>query len=364
MTKPKTRPRRWLWMAVVLGLATQFAWQSLVNAAAITNAQVAISDPRPGAGAVTYQFNFTVTSTTVLRAFSAEVCESTSGACVTPAGFSAATATLASQPSNFGDAVGWQDDSITGAARFKKAANATAPSGLQSVTFTNITNPTDQGAYIVKLKTYSDDAYSAPVDQASVVFAVVPGVQISAVVDPTLSFSVTGVPPSTPYKGSLTTSDRCVNSSNVVKFGTSGMPLLADTDYDCAQTLTTSTNGQGGYQVTVTGNVPGDDLRHTGDPNFTIQDWLGTNSAPTIPTGADELFAYTTNDSTLSGTPDRFTVADELFAGLDGNAGEVAYANAPVSADSVNVGYRLRFYGYTEAGTYTGTVTYTCTATF
>jgi hypothetical protein len=364
MTKPKTRPRRWLRAAVILFVIAQGGWHTIARAAAITSAQVVLSDPRPGQTGVNYGFSFTLGSSTVLRSFAAEVCTDVSGPCITPTGFSASGSVLSSQPAGFGDPSGWVSDSTAGALRFNNSSNLMSPSGSQTAVFTGITNPDLAGAFTIRLTTYSDDSYASPVDQANIVFAIVPGVQVTAVVDPTLSFSVTGVPALTPYKGSLSTSDRCTDSSNSIKFGSTSLPLQADTDYDCAQTLTTSTNGQGGYQVTLTSAVPGDTLRHTGNPSLTIPNWVGTNLAPTIPAGVDEVFAYTTNDSTLSGVPDRFTAADDLFAGVESSPGEVAYANAPVAGDSVNVGYRLRFYGYTEAGTYTGTVTYTCTATF
>ncbi len=339
--------------------------KNLVSAASIVNAKATLSDTRPSQTAVNVAFNFTVASTDVLKSFSAQVCNSASGACITPSGFSAGSATLSSQPTGFGDATGWTDDSITGSLRFKKTTNTLTPSGSQTAIFTSITNPDAEGSYYVKITTYSDDSYAAPIDFTVIAFAITPGVQVSAVVDPTLSFAVTGVPPSTVYKGSLATSPNCTDTANIVKFGTTAQPLSSDTDFDCAQTLTTSTNAISGYQVTIKGQVPGDDLRLNSNPALTIADWSGTNLAPgATPGGAQEVFAYTTSSGNLSGISDRFTSSDNLFAGISQTPGEVAYAGTPVAEDEVNVGFRLRFTGFTEAGTYSGTITYTCTATF
>jgi hypothetical protein len=193
----------------------------------------------------------------------------------------------------------------------------------------------------------------------------VSGVTINVTVDPSLSFSVTGVPPSTVYKGSLATSDRCVNAPTSINFGTSSMELAPDTDYDCAQTLTTSTNGSGGYQVTVTGVVPGDDLVNAANSTIAVEDWTGTNPTPSpTPSGVAELFGYTTADPTLSGVADRFTQADNLFAGLRAIPDEVAYSATTADNDAVNVGWRLRFTFFSSPGTYEGKVVYTCTSVF
>lgn len=218
----------------------------------------------------------------------------------------------------------------------------------------------------MRLTTYSDDNYTVGVDTVTIAFSINQAVTVTVTVDPALTFNVAGVPTSTVYKGSLATSDRCIDTSNSITFGTSTRPLSADTDYDCAQTLITSTNGSNGYQVTVSGVVPGNDLINTANNTVAVQDWIGTNSTPAAtPSGTGaELFGYTTSSSGLSGAPNRFTAADNLFAGLTSAADEVAYASVPVADDAVNVGYRLRFQLFSPPGTYAGRVIYTCTATF
>ena len=334
-------------------------------AGSIAGASLTLTDPRPAQGGVSYQLAFSVESTTPIQSFQAEVCTTNIGPCTTPGSFSAAAATFAGQPSGFGDSAGWLNDSTTGSLRLKKPTNLAPPAGSQSVSFDNVTNPDPEGTYYVRLTSYSDAAYTNAIDSSTIALLVTRAVTVTVTVDPSLSFNVSGIPPSTVYKGALATSDRCVDTASSITFGTSGQPLAPNTDYDCAQTLTASTNASSGYQVTVMGVVPGDDLINTANNTISVPDWSATNSNPAATPGSPaELFGYTTNDGQLTGVPDRFTASDNLFAGLTTAADEVAYANTPVASRAVNVAWRLRFTFYSNPGTYQGRVIYTCTSTF
>lgn len=343
--------------------ASKLMWMATIAyAGSLSSAAILISDPRPSQTGVSYTFNFTVASSTILKAFRAQLCTTASGSCTTPAGFSGASATLGQQPTGFGDATGWTTDPVTGSLQMVKAGNVAAPSGSQQIIFNAVANPDTAGSYYMRLTTFSDASYAVPVDNATVSIVVVSGITVSATVDPTLNFAVSGIPASTTYKGALSTADRCVDSATAITFGTPLLPLAPDTNYDCGQTLTTSTNGSGGYQVTVHTLDPGNTLKNGA---ASIPDWTGTNSTPSAtPSSSTELFAYTTSDSSLSGTANRFTASDNLFAGLSNAPAEVAYHASTIANDEVNVGYRLRFTFLSAAGTYTGKVVYTCTPTF
>ena len=78
------------------------------NAAQITARKLTLSSSSPSASnaTTTYTFNFTVPSSTVLQSMQAQICTTASGACTTPTGFANASSTLASQPTNLGDASG------------------------------------------------------------------------------------------------------------------------------------------------------------------------------------------------------------------------------------------------------------------
>lgn len=335
---------------------------AIASGGALSAASVSLSDTQPAQTSVTYSFSFTVSSATVLKAFRAQVCTTSSGSCVTPTGFNAGPATLSSQPVGYGDSSGWNNDSVTGSLQIKKTGNVAAPSGAQQIVFSNVTNPTNAGTYFVRLTTYSDDTYTTSVDTATIADAIVSAVTVSLTIDPTLTFNVTGVPSSTNYKGSLNTADRCTDSATAVTFGSPLLPLSANTDYDCAQVLTTSTNADSGYQVTIKSVNSGNTL--TNGP-ASIANWTGTNTTPTATTGgATELFGYTTNDGRLSGVANRFTASDNLFAGLTNTDAQVAHSTTSVANDAIDIGYRLRFTVFSAAGTYTGKVVYTCTPTF
>ncbi len=358
----KARAHAVIALAFAIG-ASKVLWMATVAyAGSLSTASIQLSDPRPAQSGTTYTLNFTVGSSTLLKSFRAQMCTTQSGGCTTPAGFSAASATLANQPTGFGDSSGWSSDPVTGSLQMVKAGNTATPSGNQEISFSSVTNPANEATYFMRLTTYSDANYTDSVDSGVVALVIVPGITVSATVDPTLNFAVTGLPVSTIYKGALSTADRCINSATSITFGSPLQPLAPNTDYDCGQSLTTSTNGIGGYQVTV----------HTVDPGSTmkngpssIPDWMGTNASPAAtPAGSNELFAYTTNDSSLSGTANRFSNSDNLFAGLSNTPAEVAYNTSTIANDTVNVAYRLRFTFLSAAGTYTGKVVYTCTATF
>ncbi|HSX48249.1 MAG TPA: hypothetical protein VLF41_01995 [Candidatus Nanoarchaeia archaeon] len=339
---------------------------SPVKAASITNAQALLSDARPQQPNVIYTFNFRLNSATVVKSFQAQACTTSGGGCVKPTGFSATTVALTSQPSGFGASSGWVNDSIAGSLRVKNTTNTTTPAADQSIGFVGITNPDNAGSFFLRLTAYNDDNYSNPSDETVVTFDITPAVTLSLTVDPTISFDVSGVPSGTVYKGSLATSDRCQDGPNNINFGTNTLALVADTNYDCAQQLTTSTNGQSGYEVTVNGVVPGNDFINTSNPTVTIADWSGTNDAPspTPTSGQAELFGYTTNANSLSGSPDRFSLSDNLFAALSDSPAQVAHSVGSVANDQVNVAYRLRFYVLSPSGSFQAKVVYTCLPTF
>ncbi len=368
------REKRWvnILIALSIGLLSLSSFSSAFAAGNLTQASATLSDPRPEATAasVTYGISWQTATTATLRCFTYRWSTSANaGQGVTPTGFSNAAATNGTFTNL--TAANWTIDNTTsGTVENTYATGASVPAGTQITTpIQSLTNPTAPagGTYYIEINTYSDAGCGTLVDSTVIGFVTVPGVLVSAVVDSTLSFTVAGVPVSTVYKGGLSTADRCTDTATAVTFGSPSQPLALDTNYDCAQTLTTSTNSNGGYQVTVQGKqTSGDFLHLLSNPTQTITNWTGTNASPTATplSGSSEVFGYTTSDSVLSPTSNRFTVTDNLFAGLTTTPAEVAYNATAIANDSANVGYRLRFTGVTEAGTYQGTLVYTCTPVF
>lgn len=358
--------------AISIGLLSFNGLFSAAYAAGgLTNASVLLSDPRPDAAAasVTYGVSWKAGTTATLQCITYKVSTSSqSGIGSVPTGFSNSAATNGTFTGL--TAANWTiDNSTNGTIKETYATGQSVSSGTQVTTpIVSITNPTNSsgGTWYVELKTFSDSTCSTLVDTSIVGFFTTPSVLVSATIDSTLSFSVTGVAASTTYKGAFATHSSCNDTATGVSFGTPSLPLSADTAYDCAQTLTTSTNGNGGYQVTVQGKQTGGDfLKLVSDATKTITDSSGTNATPAATPGTPaEMFGYTTNDSTLFPVANRFTTSNDLFAAVATTPGEVAYNAGAVAGDAVNVGYRLKFTGTTESGVYRGTLVYTCTPVF
>lgn len=89
-----------------LALLVSIFFVPSAQAAQITARKLTLSSSAGAATSVTYTFNFTVPSSTVLKSFQAQICTTASGSCTTPSGWTGASADLASQPTNFGDASG------------------------------------------------------------------------------------------------------------------------------------------------------------------------------------------------------------------------------------------------------------------
>lgn len=358
-------------IAISIGLLTLNSFSAAFAVGGLTNASATLSDPRPDAPAasVTYSLSWKASTSATLNCFTYRWSTShDSGQGSTPTGFANTGATNGTFTNL--TAGNWTiDNSVSGTVKETYATGASVSSGTQVTTpIQALTNPTSApgGTFYIEISTYSNAACTTLVDTTIVGFVTVPSVLVSATIDSTLSFAVTGIPSSTSYKGAFSTADRCADTATAITYGSPSQPLSSDTNYDCAQTLTTSTNSNGGYQVTVQGKqASGDFLALISDASKTITNSTGTNSSPaaTAATPA-ETFGYTTNDTTLSGVANRFTTADDLFAGLTTTPGEVAYNATAIANDATNIGYRLKFTGTTEAGTYRGTLVYTCTPVF
>ncbi|MFI5240428.1 MAG: hypothetical protein ACHQUB_01845 [Candidatus Saccharimonadia bacterium] len=359
-------------IAICVAMMSLFNMISPVFAAGgLTIASVTLSDPRPNApsGAVTYSVSWQAATTATLKCFTYTVSTSPdSGQGSTPTGFSNASG--ANGTFTGLTAANWTiDNSTNGIIKETYVTGQSVSSGSQITTpITSLTNPTTSGGggWFIEIKTFSD-ACTTLVDTTIIGFFTVPSVLVSATIDPTLTFNVAGVAASTTYKGALSTSSICADSATAVTYGSQTNPLSADTNYDCAQTLTTTTNSNNGYQVTIQGKqASGDFMKLLSDNTKSITNWTGTNATPTAsPTsGSFSVFGYTTSDAGLSGTATRFTASDNLFAGLTTTADQVSYNAGPIAAKAINVGLRLRYPGTQQAGTYQGTLVYTCTPVF
>jgi hypothetical protein len=323
--------------SVVTALALVFV--PIAYAAQITNRSVIIANPAASAS-TSYVFNFTVPSATVIQSASFTACTTASGACTTPAGFSASSSSLTAQPVNLGDAAGWTvDTSSAGALRLKKTGNTAAPTASQTVSFSGVVNPSATNAtFFIRIATFSGDDWSTgAIDTGTVATSTAGQVTITAAVDETLTFSLAN---QTVPLGILTTS--------TTGSGTS--------------TMSAATNASSGYSITVSGS--------------TLTSGANTITALASPTASSvnnkqfgiNLVANTTPavGSNVSGSGSATAAAGyntaDLFKFVSGDT--VASASAPTNSNTFTTSYIANIDGVTPPGSYQTVLTYVATANF
>jgi len=138
------------------------------------------------------------------------------------------------------------------------------------------------------------------------------------------------------------------------------------TDSAKSTVITTSTNAYNGYLVYGYETQP---LTHTSNGTFTIANYSGTNSVPTL--WASTGFGYTTSDSSLTGgTADRFTNGGPKYAGFgtavpgDPVADHAGPILSPIASEQFTVSYRVSASATTPAGQYRTTIIYVAVPTY
>lgn len=339
--------------ALLLALASS-GLSPKASAAQITARKVTLSSSSAAASnaTTTYTFNFTVPSATVLQSFQAQVCTTASGACTTPTGFANSSSTLASQPTNLGDATGWTVSTATaGSLRISKTGNVAAPTGAQTVVFGNVQNPTTANTtFYARVSTFSDAAWTTAVDTGTVAASTATQINLSATVGETLTFcaAVSGV----------TTSSCSGATGSDVTF-----PTLSSSAHSTGLSqLGVGTNASSGFAITVNGatltsgaNTISALATQTtaafGGEQFGLN--LVSNTAPVVGVTVDG--AGTANPTANYNTINQFRfVTGDVIAS---KAGSDLFRRFHVS-------YLANIDAATEAGTYTATMNYIATATF
>lgn len=345
-------------VAVVCG----FSHTSQVFAANLTSASVTISDSRPSQTSVTYTTGFTFPGTTAIQCIRIQLATTASGSFTAPTGISTTSAVKGTITGGGLTNANWTlDNSVNGDLKLTAGAAQTPTATAATIPITTITNPSGSGltngTFFGRINTYTgSDCSTGPTDTVVVSLAVTSGVVISAVVDPTLTFTVAGY--TSAVKTSITPDSNCTSTATSVAFPPT---MSIATTYYCAQRLTVSTNASLGYTVTARGTVAGDDMVNLINPAETITDHTGTNASPSGFGTPTEAFGYTTSDGTLgTGTTGRFSAAD-TFAGFSNTASEVAYSATPVANETTDIAYGFRFGALTGSGTYQTTLVYTAT---
>lgn len=238
------------------------------------------------------------------------------------------------------------------------------------VTFTNgankLPNPA-AGSYTIDI-----DA-STFGDTGQVQVAIIEGVTTTATVSASLSVGVAGLNAGTVNAATITQTD---TTATAINFAT----LTVNAHKIAAQTVTVSTNGAGGYTTTLrwidgsgttNGLVSGgsnncDGFTYNSATNASPQAWIaGTNPTGSAANVDTCWYGYTTEDSTLAGTPDRFTTSGgDKWAPFSTTGYEVMYDSGPVNAQAIKIGYKVEANALQPQGVYNGTTEYISTGIF
>jgi hypothetical protein len=327
-----------------------------VRAASLTNASVAVGDPRPNAVSVNYTFTASGVTSTTIRCIRMVYADTATGSTV-PASMSTAGATLDTTNTNFIPTPGsWTlNKPANGTLTLTNAAGETpASASTRRISMNAITNSSiaDTRLYL-RVNTYTNtDCATGPVDNTMVLFILTNGSTLTLSVDPTLTFTVNSVAAGQTCNGATSTQP---STSTTIPFGTVS---TASNSIVC-QDLTAATNATNGYTIYT---------RYTAAPTNslanTIASTSGSNAAPgAFPGAGNEAYGYTTNDFSLgTGTAGRFN--SNLWAAMTTSNSEVAYEAAGVNSTTYRVGHQVGVSNLTRPGTYTTTVIYTCTPVY
>ena len=230
-----------------------------------------------------------------------------------------------------------------------------------------ITNPASSNDYKIHIETRNEGSASSVLDRGDAMVFIIDDVVVTASVDTTFDFVITGLASGTSVNGDTTST---TTSATAISFGnlTPGASVIG------GQRLNVTTNAANGFTVTVkadqnlTSSTGADiDAFADGGGQFTPIAW----TAPSNTLGSENTYGHfgiTSEDSTLS-TGDPFGA--QLYAGnFATTTREVFYHNGPsngIAADigETDVAYQIEVESLQEAGSdYTATLTYVATPVF
>lgn len=319
---------------------------TVAGAAVLSDGSLRLSDPRPGQTSA-YTFSAAgFTTGTSLGCIQLELNTSADGLGGTPSGVTTTGSTLDS--SALVTAGSWTVDNSTNGTLSITNGTGETPAASGDIVWGGVTNgDTADTTYYGIFTTYSDVGCTTSVDNTVVAFIFTDGSLVELRIEPTLTFTVSGVADSQTVNGattSIATTATSIDFDNSVTASTNGIS---------AHDLGVDTNAPGGYNVYI---------RHSGDlTNGTdvIDPHTGTYASPTSFLAAgNEAWGFTTQDIG--------TFATNLWAGFS-TTDEVVMANSTGTggtADQARVGHQVGIASTTPAGTYQTTVIYTVTSTY
>lgn len=349
------RALSWLLVIVLLAGAVFLPVPS-ARAAQMTARSLTLTSSAGAATSVDYTFAFTAPTATTVKSVRIDICDSASGTCSPPSnipsGFSSSSAAVGTI-SGIGSGGSWTGTFTTnGRIDIANASNTGSPSTV-SIQITGITNPTtNNSTFYARMTTYSASNWTGALDSGTVAASTASQITVTASVDETLTFCA----------GTSITGQNCGTiSGSSVNLGT----LTDSSTGSGTSVMAASTNGGSGYAITINGTTltsGGNSIdaitAGSGSVSSQSNEQFGINvrdnATPNVgadPSGATSGITYGTGYGTA-----------DTYKFVTGNT--VASKAAASNGTTYTVSYIANIAGTTEPGTYTGTYTYICTATF
>ncbi len=377
MFSKRTMIKRDVVIAVAAGLivslvswSTMLRFISTAHAVSLTSVSDTLSDSRPGFAA-NHTIAFTDSTSTVSGQTITYTFDPTTSAFgnvggvviadVTSTGMTIAGYTCSNGGTNVSLAT------TTNSLVFTVCGGATIPAGTVTLKVLNntITNPTSTGSYVINV--------AAGANSAATRVAIVNGVNVTAAVATTFTFTVAGLATSTTLGNGATTTG--ASTSTTVPFGI----ISPNTHAELGQQLYVTTNAANGFAVTVhedqdltsqTGNTI--HLFDNGNATSTPSPWAAPSNIINQPATYGHL-GVTSDDasSSLVGAPS-FGTSTPLYAGsINPTSTLTVFAwNGPADGTTQNVGtakvaYRIEIGTLQPAANdYTNNLIYVATPTF
>lgn len=345
--------RRWASLLVVAMLLLSGAvipqLRKPADAAHLNNRIVKMASAEVSAH-TTYVVSFDFSSSTSFGSVLVQFCSNDpfiGTSCVAPGGFSASSATLASQTGPGGFSIG---GGSTANQLILERTTATPTVGTVSFTFNNIINPSSPGSYYVRLQTFSSgNATGTATYDGGLAFSINNTISVSAEVPPYLIFCT----------GITITGLNCVNANgSYIDFGI----LTTNAARHATSQMLVATNAQSGYGITVDGTtltsgnneIEGlfnGDVSRPGVAQFGFN--LRANSAPID--GADPIGPGSAVPTANYNAPNTYR-----FRG-----GELIVSNpGPDDVREYTASYIANVPTKQASGIYVSTITYLCLASF
>jgi len=377
MNTPQKSFMRGVHVAVVMAILTVLMLPlSMVSAAQITvrslTMQAGATDggSKPS-GVVNHLFTFTIPTAASVGSIKFEYCTTAANSlanptCVTPTGLVTTAATLGSENGATGFAIDTAD--VNGSPYLTRTAAAVSAGQIVSYQLSNVTNPSTEGTFFVRMSTYASlDTTGSAIDAGTVTASTAEQIVLDGIMPESLVFCTgetigltTGVP------------DCATATDGIISFN----QLFSPTDTASATSqMAASTNAGAGYAISINGptltsgsntvtamNASALGVRGTSqfglnlkaNTTLTTSSAIGAEVAPTANATNYRGQAATGYDTVDSF---KFTSGDVVANSYNGGAGGT-------DSQIFTASYIVNVPGSQPAGTYTTTLTYICTPTF